>query len=100
MTDKDEEIKKELNEECVLKVFNAIKENEEKIKGIPPAEVLISLGTSLLGNLIQNFISNKASDMETHKACKIFLSAIGLNVQKGFDEMFGVKEEEKKVIIQ
>jgi hypothetical protein len=98
MSDYEEKIKAELNEICVIKVFECIQEHGEHIKDIPPADILVSVCTSVVGNLIQSFISEEASNKDRHAACCLFLSAVEANVKRGFDEVFGVESEVKETL--
>ena len=83
----------ELNEKCVAQIFENVKAVDADLKGIPPAEVLISLGTAILGNVILTFISSDRSKEEQLKAAKILLQAIGGNVQNNFERIYGEPKE-------
>jgi hypothetical protein len=97
MREEIDKIKLDINKECFLKVFNVIKENEEDVKKVPASEMLSGLGISLIVNLIQNFLAEKATDEEKHKAASVFLSAIGANAQKAFDEAYKKEEVKEEV---
>jgi len=78
-----------LSEKCVMQVLESIRDSE--IKDKPAADVLLSVGTAVMGNLIMGFINTVLTDAERHKACNVFLQAIGGQVSNNFDRIFGVK---------